>query len=75
MPLKIPHIRKCCVIRRQQNHSASAIHSEMSPIYFDKRFTRPVIYFSVRNLLMSQKVLLMRDDLLTLLFQRLLQRP
>ena len=42
--------------------STNVIHSETSPVYFDKCFTRQVIHFGVRNVLVVEKMVLMTND-------------
>jgi len=54
--------------------SANAIQSEMHPVYSDKYFTRPEYMFGVKSLLMVEKVLLMRKNLVAVLFRRPMQR-
>ena len=48
--------------------SANAIQSEMRPVYGDNSFTRPAINVWLKSLLMVEKVLLMRNDLLICCF-------
>jgi len=62
---------------KEQRCSANAILSEMSPVYGDKYFTRPAIpryMFGVKGLIMVEKVLLVRKNLVAMLFRRLMQR-
>jgi len=54
--------------------SANAIQSEMRPVYGDKYFTRPAMHVWCKSLLMVQKVLLMRKNLVAVLFRRPMQR-
>ena len=56
-----------------QRTSANAIHSEMRPVCGGKCFMRQEYTFGVKSLLMVEKVLLMRIDLVAALFRRPLQ--
>jgi len=54
--------------------SANAIQSEMHPVYDDKYFVRPAIHlFSVKSLLRVTTVLLMKKNLVAVLFRRPMQ--
>jgi len=60
---------------RAKGLSANAIQSEMRPVYGGKYILQDQQYtFGVKSLLMVEKVLLMRKNLVAMLFRRPMQR-
>ena len=76
LPLKSSHKEQPSVIRllRAKGLSANVIQSEMRPVYGDKYLQDQQYMFGVESLIMLEKVLLMKKNLVAMLLRRPMQR-